>query len=89
MREFAFDKMHGAGNDFVVTHDAGCPSDRAAVAGICDRKFGIGSDGLIRLSPEPGGIRFQFWNPDGEKAEMCGNASRIPCLRSRQPDPGS
>ena len=76
MRTFTFDKMHGAGNDFVVTDDPECPLDRASVAEICSRKFGIGSDGLIFLSPESGGIRFRFWNPDGEKAEMCGNGDK-------------
>ena len=76
MRQFYFDKMHGAGNDFVVTHDPVCPSDRKTIALICNRKFGIGSDGLIRLSKNDSGIRFQFWNPDGAKAEMCGNGLR-------------
>lgn len=76
MKQFVFDKMHGAGNDFVVTADPFCPTDKTSVSMICDRKFGIGSDGLIILSKESGGIRFQFWNPDGEKAEMCGNGLR-------------
>ena len=76
MKQFLFDKMHGAGNDFVVTHDPACPLDKNSVAMICDRKFGVGSDGLIMLSREADGIRFQFWNPDGAKAEMCGNGLR-------------
>ena len=76
MQSFVFDKMHGAGNDFVVTHDPACPLDKKSVELICDRKFGIGSDGLIVLSGEADQIRFQFWNPDGEKAEMCGNGLR-------------
>ena len=76
MKNFCFDKMQGAGNDFVVTHDAECPRDRESVAKICNRKFGIGSDGLIILSPADSGIRFEFWNPDGAKAEMCGNGLR-------------
>lgn len=74
--QFFFDKMHGAGNDFIVTHDTACPLDQVSVSWICDRRFGIGSDGLILLSQESGGIRFQFWNPDGRKAEMCGNGLR-------------
>ena len=52
MQSFVFDKMHGAGNDFVVTHDPACPLDKKSVELICDRKFGIGSDGLIVLSGE-------------------------------------
>ena len=76
MRSFSFDKMQGAGNDFVVTMDSACPLDKDSVARICDRKFGIGSDGLIFLAKESDGIRFQFWNPDGAKAEMCGNGLR-------------
>jgi diaminopimelate epimerase len=70
MKSFSFDKMHGAGDDFIVTHDPACPFDQNTVSKICDRRFGIGSDGLIFLSQIPGGIRFQFWNPDGRKAEM-------------------
>ena len=65
MKQFLFDKMHGAGNDFVVTHDPACPLDKNSVAMICDRKFGVGSDGLIMLSREADGIRFQFWNQIG------------------------
>lgn len=76
MKSFSFDKMHGAGNDFIVTHDPECPLDRKSVARLCDRKFGIGSDGLIFLNRESDEIRFQFWNPDGAKAEMCGNGLR-------------
>lgn len=76
MNCFTFDKMHGAGNDFVVTDDPACPLDKASVAEICNRKFGVGSDGLIFLHAEREKIRFRFWNPDGEPAEMCGNGLR-------------
>ncbi|MBQ7402684.1 MAG: diaminopimelate epimerase [Lentisphaeria bacterium] len=76
MQSFHFDKMQGAGNDFVVTHDAAVPRECDAVAKICDRKYGIGSDGLIVLSQADEKIRFEFWNPDGAKAEMCGNGLR-------------
>ena len=41
MKSFVFDKMQGAGNDFVVTMDPACPLDKDSVARICDRKFGI------------------------------------------------
>lgn len=74
-----FTKMHGIGNDFVMVngfkesgHD--WPDTSRAV---CDRRFGIGSDGLIVAFP---GEREQFsmrmWNPDGSESEMCGNGVR-------------
>jgi diaminopimelate epimerase len=75
-----FTKMHGTGNDFVIvdarTLDAGWET-LARV--MCDRHFGVGSDGLILALPATGAdLRMRMFNPDGSEAEMCGNGIR--CL---------
>jgi diaminopimelate epimerase len=75
-----FVKAHGTGNDFVVVEDL---TDRyrltpGFVRAVCDRHFGIGGDGLIRIAP---GRRAPFFmdyrNADGSFAEMCGNGVRV------------
>lgn len=78
---FSFSKMHGAGNDFVVTA-AVLPRDRAFVRHLCDRRRGIGADGLILLSPASLGtdLAVTFFNCDGSPAEMCGNGLRCAAL---------
>jgi len=77
-----FYKMTGAGNDFVMvdnrdlslsavlTHDT--------IAALCDRRFGIGGDGLIAVEPacNGGDVRMRYYNSDGGEAEMCGNGAR-------------
>ena len=74
-----FVKMHGIGNDFVMV-DAlkGIPAHADALSrAICDRRKGIGSDGLIFILPgELGDFRMRMFNPDGSEAEMCGNGIR-------------
>lgn len=70
-----FVKMEGLGNDFVVI--AGPLSPAAAdVAAWCDRRLGIGADGVLAVGPAEGGVRMQYWNADGSPAEMCGNGLR-------------
>jgi len=74
-----FYKMTGSGNDFVMldgreTSPAEWPAER--VRAICDRRDGVGADGLVILTPEgPGTVRMTFWNCDGSPANMCGNAA--------------
>lgn len=76
-----FSKWHGTGNDFILVDDRGglMPKDAAEVARkLCDRHFGIGSDGLILLrQPEAEGTDYhmEFLNPDGSRS-FCGNGSR-------------
>ena len=75
----AFTKMHGIGNDFVLIDAAQLNGDDPSALSkkICDRKFGIGSDGLISVSKEStGNFRMRMWNPDGSESEMCGNGVR-------------
>ncbi|WP_030542770.1 diaminopimelate epimerase [Streptomyces albus] len=86
----AFLKGHGTENDFVILPD---PENRldlppAAVARLCDRRAGIGGDGLLHVvrsaaHPEAAGMAdaaewfMDYRNSDGSVAEMCGNGVRV------------
>lgn len=77
-----FSKYHGTGNDFVMIADV---EDRLRlsseqVRALCDRHFGIGGDGVIRVGPGDGDTDFfmDYTNSDGSIGEMCGNGIR--CL---------
>lgn len=85
-----FTKGHGTGNDFVILPDPDgeLPLTPALVAALCDRRKGIGGDGVIRVvrsakHPEAAGLAGQAeWfmdhhNSDGSSAEMCGNGLRV------------
>ncbi len=74
-----FSKMNGAGNDFVVADNrTGALSLRAAeVVRICDRRHGVGADGLILVEKATDAdFHMHFFNSDGTEAEMCGNGAR-------------
>lgn len=77
-----FTKMTGAGNDFVMVdnRDLSLSSllTTQTIARLCDRRFGIGADGLIAAEPATAGgdIRMRYYNSDGGEAEMCGNGAR-------------
>lgn len=77
-----FAKGHGTGNDFVIVPDLedALPLKDAQVAALCDRRFGIGGDGLLRVAPsdDPAAEWFMdYRNADGSIAEMCGNGVRV------------
>jgi diaminopimelate epimerase len=76
-----FFKAHGAGNDFVVIPDRAGALDLtpAAVVALCDRRFGIGADGVLRLAPaEDAHVFMDYRNGgDGAPVEMCGNGVRV------------
>ena len=60
-------------------------SDFACAArAVCDRRFGIGADGLVLLWKQPNGVKMRIFNSDGSEAEMCGNASRCVPLFARE-----
>jgi diaminopimelate epimerase len=87
--EINFQKMHGTLNDFVVFHDL---EDRirlspGQVRTICDRRAGVGADGVIvvRTSAEAD-FFMDYVNADGSPAEMCGNGIR--CLAKYAYDNG-
>ena len=82
-----FTKVEGLGNDFVVVDlrpgrpaaGSGGPSpeDPAVVRAICDRRFGVGGDGVLAILPsQVADARMRVLNADGSEAEMCGNGIR-------------
>jgi len=93
VKQIEFTKGHGTGNDFVLVLDADAELklSQKQIAKICDRNFGVGADGLIRVvrtknSPEVSHLLkdapeaewfMDYYNADGTTAEMCGNGSRV------------
>src|ERR1039458_8467514 len=75
-----FIKMQGAGNDFVMLRPANDNLDWPQLAkAMCDRRFGIGADGIILTLPsKKADVRMRIFNSDGSEAETCGNGLR--CL---------
>ncbi|SHE35373.1 diaminopimelate epimerase [Desulforamulus putei] len=76
-----FTKVHGLGNDFILVNAGtgqGLPDDCSTLAKeMCDRRFGIGADGLVLLLDSGvADVRMKIINSDGSEAEMCGNAIR-------------
>ena len=80
---FDFAKSEGAGNDFILTPARSFPSasaEREFVAVVCDRRKGIGADGVIFLSElAPNRWKFDYVNADGSRS-FCGNGSRAAFL---------
>ena len=76
--ELRFAKYQGAGNDFVMVLDLDdrSPVDAGTSAALCDRRFGVGADGTIRVVGRDGGFWMDYRNADGSVAEMCGNGAR-------------
>ncbi len=74
-----FTKYEGAGNDFVVIDNREGVFNAAeeSVAALCDRRFGIGADGLMLLENDPAAeFRMRYFNADGCESTMCGNGGR-------------
>ncbi len=90
--EIPFTKLHGNGNDFILIDEHEkiiIPDDMKGqfAALYCDRRFGIGADGVIYLSKsEKSTIRMRILQPDESEAEMCGNGIR--CLAKYALDTG-
>ncbi|MBN2892060.1 MAG: diaminopimelate epimerase [Bacteroidales bacterium] len=74
-----FYKYHGTGNDFIVIdgrNEKFTPNEKI-IQQLCDRNFGIGSDGLLLLkSHQKYDFEMNFYNPDGSEATFCGNGAR-------------
>ena len=74
-------KGHGLGNDYIVMEAADLPAPLTAeqIQRICDRNWGVGSDGILELVAAWDGADFglRVWNPDGSEAEKSGNGLRI------------
>ncbi len=75
-----FTKLQGTGNDFVLVETSDEVRDWAKLTlAMCERHFGIGSDGLLLLLPSKSAdFRMRMFDPDGSEAEACGNGIR--CL---------
>jgi len=76
-----FSKLNGSGNDFLLIDDRGDVLrgiDRPSFAAkVCDRSRSIGADGVIVIEPSRrADFRWDFYNADGSRAEMCGNGGR-------------
>jgi diaminopimelate epimerase len=78
---YQFYKYEGCGNDFVIIDERTewLHLTESQIAAICDRRFGIGADGLLSLRNHPEyDFQMVYYNADGSRATMCGNGAR--CL---------
>lgn len=78
--QLKFYKYQGAGNDFVLVdnrENSINQLNKESVALLCDRRFGVGADGLMLLENLPGyDFKMVYYNADGNEGSMCGNGGR-------------
>jgi len=87
-RTIPFEKWHGLGNDYLLVEGASLdgPLEPVLVRRLCDYHFGVGSDGVLEIvAADAARAEIVIWNPDGSKAELSGNGTRIAaCWLSRR-----
>lgn len=80
MQKIYFSKMHGAGNDFIFIDYKINPAfkiDSDKIVKLCDRRFGIGADGVITIEDVSGySYRMGYYNADGSTGSLCANGAR-------------
>jgi diaminopimelate epimerase len=80
MKKVLFHKMSGAGNDFVLIDkkiNPGFSLNVDQIVKICDRRFGIGADGILTIGENPNyDFTMEYFNADGSSGSLCGNGAR-------------
>jgi diaminopimelate epimerase len=83
-----FKKYHGTGNDFIMIDARKSKFSSLTpekITFLCDRRFGIGADGLVLIRPHPDyDFSMIYYNSDGNKGTMCGNAGRCAVAFARK-----
>ena len=92
MKKIEFTKIVASGNDFVIINSSqlSALSCQRLTKEICNRKFGVGADGVLLLEKsKKADVRMRIFNADGSEAEMCGNGARCTALyysRNQKPE---
>lgn len=80
MKKISFTKMSGAGNDFIIidkTKNKGISLKQNQISNLCNRRRGIGADGLIIISDSKDShFLMEYFNADGSSGSLCGNGAR-------------
>ena len=87
--QIKFSKYEGLGNDFIIVDRPDIDAQLSRT--LCDRRRGIGADGVLVITPTDGEADYEMvvWNADGSIAEMCGNGLRCVGQISERSPPGA
>ncbi|HUM45993.1 MAG TPA: diaminopimelate epimerase [Chitinophagales bacterium] len=87
MMKFSFGKYHGAGNDFILVDNRhrNFPKEQKVIERCCNRRYGIGADGLILVEDHPDfDFEMVYYNADGRLGSMCGNGGRCAVIFAKK-----